>query len=467
MTVRDLPQGDTYGGLDAIVNCVRADGIEVRFTDVGTAVSTYVFSRRAAPIQMWMEMGYPFWSIRELDWVLHAGREYQPYYGFPADRWSPVIDRRHVDLLVRPVTADQVAQARAVVPANRFLMACFTRLVKVTPAYVRVVRQLLRDIPGSHYLLVGGGISVEAERLASDAEFLGRVTLVRGMVDLAVYGRIVDVFLDTFPLSAGVVAVEMAVSGVPVVSLDEGDSDRDMTRQRDPNMVARSNRAYRAMVERLAIDPAYRESSRAGAVELGRKFTHLEDMMGMIEDGVAKAIDYVNAKTERTRGSKRLERIPGRGPSAREGGTKSCHLSLFVIAVLSRCQPPISSIGTRECPGCHGSDVARGTPSSRTTANWGFVRMRGVPLPGWAPVQPSRVRVQSALAGLARGRRLAHSWTGFTGPGGLGTVVPASRAPRRPARMSGLPCSCRHAGACRGACGARWRSLRRPSDPRS
>lgn len=64
MTVRDLPQGDTYGGLDAIVNCVRADGIEVRFTDVGTAVSTYVFSRRAAPVQMWMEMGYPFWSIR-------------------------------------------------------------------------------------------------------------------------------------------------------------------------------------------------------------------------------------------------------------------------------------------------------------------------------------------------------------------------------------------------------------------
>ena len=300
VTVRDLPQGDKYGSLDGIVNAIQSDGIDVLITDTGTAVPTYVFSRRAAPVQMWADMGYPFWSIGELDWVL-SGKEVVPgYWGIPQDRhslWPMVID---VPQVTRAVSEAEVAEARAGVPESMFLMACFTRLVKVTPEYVRVVRQLLRDIPGSHYLLVGGGASEDAEGLVSDPEFDGRVTLVRGMVDLATYGRFVDVLLDTFPLSAGVVAVEMAACGVPVVSLDGGDADRDLARQRDPRVLARDEQSYRGLVELIASDAGFRALCREGALELGKRFLQVDDVIGPIEDGIAKAIAHVTERAART-----------------------------------------------------------------------------------------------------------------------------------------------------------------------
>ena len=171
VTVRDLPQGDTYASLDGIVDAIRADGIDVLITDVGSAVATYVFSRRAAPVQMWAEMGYLFWSIGDLDWVLLSGRDHQGYYGIPGNRWSPTIDRCSSDMLVRKVTDAQVEAARRVVTPGGFVMACFARLTKLTPQYLRMVRRLLRDIPMARFLLVGGGASHDAELFVADPEY--------------------------------------------------------------------------------------------------------------------------------------------------------------------------------------------------------------------------------------------------------------------------------------------------------
>lgn len=300
VTVRDLPQGDTYGSLDAIVNTIRADEIDVLIADVGTAVSTYVFSRRAAPVQMWMEMGYPFWSIGELDWVLLAGRDHQGYYGIPADRWSPIFDRWQVNLLVRPVTSAQIEIARTVVPPSGFMMACFTRLSKVTPQYTRMVRRLLREIPGSHFMLVGGGFSHDVSVLGSDVEFLGRVTLIAGLVDLAVYARVIDVFLDTFPIAGGAAVREVSAAGVPVVAMLGGDYDGMVADERDSGLCARTEDEYCAIVARLARDPEFRDACRERSRELGNRYVDVDDMMGMIEDGIAKAIASVTARAART-----------------------------------------------------------------------------------------------------------------------------------------------------------------------
>jgi len=120
------------------------------------------------------------------------------------------------------------------------------------------------------------------------------------MVDLASYGRVVDVLLDTFPLSAGVVAVEMAACGVPVVSMDGGDADRDLARQRDARVLARDEERYRGLVELIASDAGFRALCREGALELGKRFLQVDDVIGPIEDGIAKAIASVTARAART-----------------------------------------------------------------------------------------------------------------------------------------------------------------------
>jgi len=300
VTVRDFPQGHTYHGLDGIVNAIRADEIEVLITDTGTAVPTYVFSRRAAPVQMWIDMGYPFWSIGELDWVLLPGKDHQNHFGIRSDRWSKVRLRQHLQTVVRPVAEAQVIEARAVVPVGGFVMACFTRLIKVTPEYTRVVRRLLREILGARFVLVGGGASHEANLLASDPEFRGRVTLVEVMVDLNVYARVVDVFLDTFPFVGGLAAREIAASGVPVVSMAAGEWEVWVSEERDPVLCARTEDEYCAIVARLARDVEFRDACRERSRELGNRYVDIDDMMGMIEDGIAKAIAHVTERAART-----------------------------------------------------------------------------------------------------------------------------------------------------------------------
>ena len=300
VTVRDLPQGDTYGSLDGIVNAIQSDGIDVLITDTGTAVSTYVFSRRAAPVQMWIDMGYPFWSIGELDWVLLPGKDHQNYFGIRSDRWSKLRLRQHLETVVRPVAEAQVIEARAVVPVGGFVMACFTRLIKVTPEYTRVVRRLLREVRGAHFVLVGGGASHEANLLAFDPEFRGRVTLVKGMIDLNVYARVVDVFLDTFPFVGGLAAREIAACGVPVVSMAAGEWEVWVSEERAPELCARTEDEYCAIVARLARDPEFRDACRERSRELGNRYVDVDDMMGMIEDGIAKAIGSVTERAART-----------------------------------------------------------------------------------------------------------------------------------------------------------------------
>lgn len=299
VTVRDVPQGHVYTGLDMIVDCIRADQIDVLITDTGTAVPTYVFSRRVAPVQIWMEMGYPYWSIAQLDWVLLAGRQCQSYYGIPTNRWSPMIDRCAADLMHRPVTDSQIAEARNAVKAGGYVMACFTRLAKMSVLYLRLIRRLLRNIPSSRFVIVGAGSSHEVEALLVEPEFWGRVTLINELVDINVYSKVIDVFLDTFPFAGGGAVREALICGVPVVAMRGGDYDEMVVDQRDHSLCAWSDDEYCDIVLRLATDVEFSEACRRSAKEIGERVSRVEDAIEPIEYAIEKAIKYVSAKEER------------------------------------------------------------------------------------------------------------------------------------------------------------------------
>jgi predicted O-linked N-acetylglucosamine transferase (SPINDLY family) len=278
------------------VDAIRADGIDVLITDLGSAVATYVFSRRAAPVQMWIDMGYPFWSIGELDWVLLPQKDYQGYFGIPSDRYSPLIFRQTPTELVRTVTQEEIDRARAIVPPGRFVIASFGRKIKASAEYLSLIRRLLRELPNAHFLLAGSGVSDDIDRLQSDGEVSAQVTVLPSMVDLSVFGHVIDVFCDTFPFSAGIVAREMQACGVPVVSIRLAEWDRVLREDRDAALLANGPEEYARLVVRLYADQDFREESRSRSLALASTYGQTGLLGDVLEDGIAKAIAYVNAR---------------------------------------------------------------------------------------------------------------------------------------------------------------------------
>jgi hypothetical protein len=92
--VRDLPQQSNYSGLENIVRQLAEDRIDVVVTDIASSISSYVFARRSAPLQIWMEFGYPFWSSPHLDWTFLTSKDYQSVFGIRPDRFSHVEARQ-------------------------------------------------------------------------------------------------------------------------------------------------------------------------------------------------------------------------------------------------------------------------------------------------------------------------------------------------------------------------------------
>ena len=49
-------------------------------------------------------------------------------------------------------------------------------------------------------------------------------------------------------------------------------------------------------MELIASDAGFRALCREGALELGKRFLQVDDVIGPIEDGIAQAIEYVSVQ---------------------------------------------------------------------------------------------------------------------------------------------------------------------------
>jgi len=188
--------------------------------------------------------------------------------------------------LVREVTDDDLDRASRTVPAGRFILASFARKVKASEEFLRVVRRLLIEIPESHFLFVGTGTSPSVETFRSDSSLRSRITVINENVDLNVYGRIVDVVLDTFPFVGMVALREIGVHGKPTVSMLAGDRDRCVREERDPLLIAKSADEYVALVKRLFRDRGFYSSRAQAAREFVGAYTGTSETVDGIEDGI-------------------------------------------------------------------------------------------------------------------------------------------------------------------------------------
>jgi glycosyltransferase involved in cell wall biosynthesis len=152
-----------------------------------------------------------------------------------------------------------------------------------------IAGELLERLPETHLLIVGTGDDRSVREFVDDPRAKGRVTFWHRNVDLNVYGRLIDVMLDTFPFVGGNACREVAIHGKPVVSMRSVDWNRLLTKERDPVLLASSPEEYIQMVTRLVRDEHFYKECGEAARTITLERANAEKMVDDIEAGIGQA----------------------------------------------------------------------------------------------------------------------------------------------------------------------------------
>ena len=265
VVTRSVVQGDTYRRLDELFEALRADEIDVVIADVTSSIVSAMFARRVAPAQIRLDLGLPYWFQPEIDLVLLSGKRWRDGYPYPRNRAVEIRTNQDRESFFRRPDEAEVAQARAGLPAGAFTLGVFSRLSKITPAYLGLVRRLLLRHPQMHFLAGGTGDPRMVQAFMTATELAGRVTFLHRNVDLAVYAHAIDVFVDTFPFIGALACREIAAQGVPVLSLRSNEWGLKQEQDRDPLSIAEDEPGLERLIERTMHEPEFRRARGAAA----------------------------------------------------------------------------------------------------------------------------------------------------------------------------------------------------------
>jgi hypothetical protein len=295
LIVRTFDQGYRYDRIDEVATAIREDRAHVVVTEQNRALAAALFTRRVAPVQMWFDTGFPYWSLKSLDWTLSPNGPATPDV---ARRFSRIRCRQTDNALKNSEDPEAVLAIRRCFPDDAFVLGVIVRLVKLDAEYFDFLSELLTSSPNYRLLIAGPGDPTPVEEfLARPDVDSNRVLFVPQAVNLAVYGQVIDAMCDTFPFIGGNACREVAIYGTPVVSKLGTPWDVALLSERLPDLLAETNDAYISIIRRLASDKEFRCRQRELTKQLVKRQTDPEDMINDLEDAIAAAAKLI----ERTR----------------------------------------------------------------------------------------------------------------------------------------------------------------------
>lgn len=199
---------------------IRKDGVEILVSpNNGYGISDFILSLRSAPKQIFWSHGNFVYDIPCLDSkithicgnsknIIHEG---YPFIGIPV-----VMDREFYDPYVSEVT---LKQYRLRYPRDKRILGTIGRLTKIDSLpYLKMLVELMREFPDTIYLACGSGNIEEIQNKLRSIldqeydEFMQRFYFC-GYVDSAIYGHLIDYWLDSFPMEQGESRIEYVAKG--------------------------------------------------------------------------------------------------------------------------------------------------------------------------------------------------------------------------------------------------------------
>ena len=267
-------------GDDDLAAMIRADGIDILVDLAGHTLNNRlpVFARKPAPVQATWAGYFGTTGLAAIDYLI-TDRHLSP----------PGSERYAVEKLARlpdgylcwamPSHAPAVGPLTASTP-GALTFGCFNNLAKINPLVIALWSRLLRDLPASRLVLKTRELADAAvrERLlglfAIEGISAARITLEGPSAHPEYLRRYndIDIALDPFPYSGGLITVDALWMGVPVVSMpgDRFASRHSLTYLRVSGLdelVADGPENYLRIAKELAQDLPRLAALRAGLRE--------------------------------------------------------------------------------------------------------------------------------------------------------------------------------------------------------
>jgi hypothetical protein len=266
----------------------KEDHIDVVLTDMNSAVPHDLFHGRVAPIQIFYQLGLPFWGARNVDAIFQGWQIAPEGLGFNPGQCHLV----HAPKSARvtpPVDWSAVRTERHQFPASKFTIGFYGRLVKITRAQCDLIHRILQHRSDTIAVLGGTGDAGPILDFIKEHKLEQRMFVVNRFVDGHVWGRFLDVFLDTFPLTGGYSCREVVAKGKPVVHMlsEEMPNMNDFL---DPDLQASNAEEYLAHVARLLDDPAFYRRTCRRALEISGRYTDTKPFAATFHAALQKVL---------------------------------------------------------------------------------------------------------------------------------------------------------------------------------
>jgi hypothetical protein len=297
--VRRLDAGSTAERVAAVADAIAEDGIDILITDMNSALPTVLFERRAAPVQIFLQAGMPFWPLANIDAVFCADpKEFVAHIaGFDAAKCFTIgLGPWDLPTLAPAVDPALVAAERARFAPEARLVGTYGRLAKITPDFLDIVAQLVERHPRLVVLLGGTGDGGWIREFITARGLIGRIELVGRYVDGHLWGHLLEVFLDTFPQGGGVASREVMAKGRPVATISGDGPEED---NEVPILVARDHAEYVAIVSRLLDDRGFYEEACAATRAFVASRPGEAEFAAAVDAAIATAVRRVRQGVQR------------------------------------------------------------------------------------------------------------------------------------------------------------------------
>ncbi len=179
----------------------------------------FLYATRTAPKQIyWYHNSNAHYDIKGIDKrVTHGGIPFNSKYEFK--RFDVVIDYKQKENIE---IHKEVEKIRSRFSKDTFILGSIGRLVKIdNDGYLETVFKIMKKNPHTIYLACGDGDKSNIEKKVKDNNLQNRF-FFEGHIEPLMYGKVIELYLNTFPISSGESLNEyVANGGVSVILLDK------------------------------------------------------------------------------------------------------------------------------------------------------------------------------------------------------------------------------------------------------